>query len=392
MKTGILFIENNQQIIKELIQNVIPLQEQWDIFFAETGDRALQILAENSIDFVFSSPSIVSTNGENILSEIRKIFPETIRFALVPNLEHQTIAKISQHVHQFITPPYSTEHIRERIERTNNLQKHLKNPALVELVKNTTVLPSLPEIYIQIEQETLKPDFSLQKIAALISKDPNLTAKILQIVNSAFFGVQREITNISFALTFLGVNIVKSLIFYIHLFSDFKVTQENRKYLEEIWKHSLIVASNTYHLAQKYMQNKYEIEMAYTAGVLHDVGKLVLLNTYNYPQNIQLLVEKKMIDNVEAELEVYSCTHSDIGAYLLGLWGFPLSIVEAVAYHHTPSLLNKNKLTLATIVHIANFLYYVPLLDVEHILQINFEKDLLNSINYFKNLKQMKLK
>ncbi len=390
MKIGILFIENDQQIIKELVKNVIPLQEQWDIFFAETGEGALQILANNSIDFVFSNPSIVSTNGENILSEIRKIFPETIRFALVPNLEHQTIAKVSQLVHQFFTPPYTTENIRERIERTNNLQKNLKNPALVDLVKNTTVLPSLPEIYIQIEQEILKPDFSIQKIAALISKDPNLTAKILQIVNSAFFGAQREITNISFALTYLGINIVKSLIFYIHLFSNFKVTPENRKHLEQIWKHSLIVASNTYHLAQKYMQNKYEIEIAYTAGVLHDVGKLVLLNTFNYPQNIQLLIEQKTIDNYQAELEVYSCTHCDIGSYLLGIWGFPLSIIEAVAYHHTPSLLNKNKLTLATIVHIADFLYYVPLLDVEHILQINFEKDLLNSIIYFKNQRQLK--
>jgi len=392
MKIGVLFIENERSIIKELIQNVIPLQEEWDVFFAETGDRALQILADNQIDFVFSSPSITCSNGANVLSEVKKIFPETIRFALVPNLEHNTIAQVSQFVHQFATPPYTTESLKQRVERASNLQKNLKNPALIDLVKNTTSLPSLPEIYIQIEQEAIKPDFSLQKIAALIAKDPNLTSKILQIVNSAFFGLQREISNISFALSYLGINVVKSLIFYIHLFSNFKVTPENRKYLEQIWKHSLVVASNSFHLAQKYLTNKYEIDGAYTAGVLHDVGKFVLLNTYNYPQNIILLTEEKMIDNYEAEMELYSCTHSDIGAYLLGLWGFPLTIIEAVSYHHNPSLLGKEQLTLATIVHIADFLYYIPRLDVEHILNLNFEKQLLLSIDYFKTLRQMKFK
>jgi HD-like signal output (HDOD) protein len=99
-----------------------------------------------------------------------------------------------------------------------------------------------------------------------------------------------------------------------------------------------------------------------------------------------------MIDNYEAEMELYSCTHSDIGAYLLGLWGFPLTIIEAVSYHHNPSLLGKEQLTLATIVHIADFLYYIPRLDVEHILNLNFEKQLLLSIDYFKTLRQMKFK
>lgn len=388
MKTSILFVTTDEKLMSELIRNIVPIQDDYSIFFADNGERCLQILANNKIDFVFSSANIIMPTGANILNEIKRLFPEVIRFALVPNLDNQTVAQISQYVHQLVPPPYTKETIVERIQRTLHIQKILNNEKVVNLVKNTTTLPSLPEIYIQIEQETAKPDFSLIKIANLISKDPNLTAKILQIVNSAYFGLQKEITNINFALSYLGVNVIKSLIFYIHLFSHFKITSENRKHLEKFWQHSLVVASNSYHLANKYLQEKYEIDSSYTAGVLHDVGKFILLNTYTYPQNIILLAEQKAIDNLEAELEIYECTHAEIGAYLLGLWGFPLHIVEAVAYHHQPSLLNKSKLNLATIIHLADFLYYVPRLDVEHIREINYEKEIIDSIFFFKNLRQ----
>lgn len=388
MKTSILFVTTDEKLMSELIRNIVPIQDDYSIFFADNGERCLQILANNKIDFVFSSANIIMPTGANILNEIKRLFPEVIRFALVPNLDNQTVAQISQYVHQLVPPPYTKETIVERIQRTLHIQKILNNEKVVNLVKNTTTLPSLPEIYIQIEQETAKPDFSLIKIANLISKDPNLTAKILQIVNSAYFGLQKEVTNINFALSYLGVNVIKSLIFYIHLFSHFKITSENRKHLEKFWQHSLVVASNSYHLANKYLQEKYEIDSSYTAGVLHDVGKFILLNTYTYPQNIILLAEQKAIDNLEAELEIYECTHAEIGAYLLGLWGFPLHIVEAVAYHHQPSLLNKSKLNLATIIHLADFLYYVPRLDVEHIREINYEKEIIDSIFFFKNLRQ----
>lgn len=392
MKTSILFLISDEKTIKEIIRNVVPLQDEFDFFFAENGEKGLQILANNKIDFVFASPSIILPSGSNVFHEIKRLFPEAIRFALVPSIENQVVAQLSQYVHQFVQPPYTAETFKERIEQTLNLQSILQNERIKELVQNITSLPSLPELYIQIEQEVAKPEFSLSKIANLISKDPNLTAKILQIVNSAYFGLQREISNINFALTYLGINVIKSLIFYIHLFSNFKVTPENRKYLEQFWQHSLVVASNAYHLAEKYMSEKYQIDSAYTAGVLHDVGKFILLNTYTYPQNVILLAEQKAMDNLDAEREIYQCTHAEIGAYLLGLWGFPISIVEAVAYHHQPSKLRKSTLNFATILHIADFLYYAPNLDVPHIQEVGIEKDIIESIYYFRTIRQLRRK
>ncbi|MCX7879232.1 MAG: response regulator [Ignavibacteria bacterium] len=392
MKTSILFVVKSKEILTELIKSMVPLHGKFDFFFSESGEKALQILANNRIDLVFSDANIILDTGANLLNEVKKISPETIRFALVPNLENQTIAQITQFVHQLVTPPYTAENIENRIERTLKLQNILKNEKVIELVKNTTSLPSLPEIYIQIEQEITKPDFSMTKISNLISKDPNLTTKVLQIVNSAFFGLQREITNINFALSYLGINIIKSLIFYIHLFSNFKVRGEQKKYLEQLWQHSLIVASTTYKIAQKYLPNKFEVESSYTIGVLHDVGKFILLNTYTYPQNVTSHSEKLFVENIDAELEIYGCTHAEIGAYLLGLWGFPLAIVEGVAYHHKPSLFEKSTFNLATAVHIANLMYYIPSIDYQHFKELNFEKEFFDIVCNFTTLKKITLK
>ncbi|MGQ9818382.1 MAG: HDOD domain-containing protein [Candidatus Kapaibacteriales bacterium] len=390
MKTSLLFALKEQQTLSGLIQMLIPMQNEWDVFFADSSERALQLLANNQINYVFSDFKFTLPNGANLLGEIKKIFPNTIRFAIVPDLEQSTIGQISQFVHQFITLPFSLDDIKNRIQKTSILQDTLKNEKIISLIKSITNLPSLPEIYIQIENETNKPDFSLQKIANLISKDPNLTAKILQIVNSALFGLQREITNINFALSYLGINVIKSLVFYIQLFSSFKVTSENRKYLEKIWHHSMVVASTTFHLAQKYLSNQFEIDSAYTAGVLHDIGKFVLLSTFTYPQNVQLLTEQKYISEIEAEKELYGCTHSEIGAYLLGLWGFPHIIVEAVAFHHNPSILENEKVTLATITHLANAVYYLPPIDIRHLRNIGFESKLLDVIDYLTRPKPFK--
>ncbi len=391
MKTSLLFVEREQAKIAELIELLVPLQSEWDVFFAETGERALQILANNEIEIVFSNADIVLPNGANLLGEIKRIFPRTIRFAMVPNLEHATIAQVSQYVHQLVTKPLTREHLKNRVVRTLKLKSILNNERVINLVKDTTTVPSLPEIYLQIEEEASKLDFSLPKIANLISKDPSLSAKVLQIVNSALFGIQREVTNISFAITYLGVNVIKSLVFYIQLFSSFKLTKENRKHLEQIWQHTLIVASTSYHLAQKFFNYKYDIDSSYTAGVLHDIGKFVLLNTNTYPQNVKVLSEQKFIDNLEAEQEVFGCTHAEIGGYLLGLWGFPHSIVEAVVFHHQPSLLETTDFTLASAIHFADLLYYLPSIDIKHIRNIGFERDFLTLIETFKRPKPFTL-
>ncbi|MFN3781510.1 MAG: HDOD domain-containing protein, partial [Candidatus Kapaibacteriota bacterium] len=235
MKPSILFAVDNDKLLKELISITIPLRDEFDCFFAENGEKAIQLLANNKMDIVFSSTEIVLSSGANLLQEIKRLFPETIRFALVKNLETSAVARTSQYVHQFVTLPLTKENLKERINNILHIQSFLRNEKVEELIKNTTTLPSLPEIYIQIEEEVAKKDFSLNKIANLISKDPNLTAKILQIVNSAYFGLRSEITNINYALTYLGVNVIKSLVFYIHLFSNFKITPENKKHLERFW-------------------------------------------------------------------------------------------------------------------------------------------------------------
>ncbi len=383
LKPSILFVTTRKTQLAEIVKTVVPIQTKYDCFFAENGEQAINLLATNKIDIVFSGLEIYLANGSNLIREIKNLFPESIRIAMVETFENQKIGEISQFIHQFIQYPFDIKLLENKIESTLKIKDLLGNQKIIQVINSLTTLPTLPEIYLKIEEEISKPDFSIQKISNLISKDPTLTAKILQIVNSAYFGLEREVTNINFAISYLGVNIIKSLVFYIQLFSTMRLSPERKKFLEKIWYHSLVVASTSYNLAKKYLPQKYQIESAYTAGVLHDIGKLVLLTIPTYPTNVEMIQEQKFLEEYEAEYEVFECNHAEIGGYLLGLWGFPHHIIEAVAFHHKPSSTSANEFSILTAVHLANCLFYMPKIDFQHLKSLGLEESLASIIDKY---------
>ncbi len=383
LKPSILFVTTRKTQLAEIVKTVVPIQTKYDCFFAENGEQAINLLATNKIDIVFSGLEIYLANGSNLIREIKNLFPESIRIAMVETFENQKIGEISQFIHQFIQYPFDIKLLENKIESTLKIKDLLGNQKIIQVINSLTTLPTLPEIYLKIEEEISKPDFSIQKISNLISKDPTLTAKILQIVNSAYFGLEREVTNINFAISYLGVNIIKSLVFYIQLFSTMRLSPERKKFLEKIWYHSLVVASTSYNLAKKYLPQKYQIESAYTAGVLHDIGKLVLLTIPTYPTNVEMIQEQKFLEEYEAEYEVFECNHAEIGGYLLGLWGFPHHIIEAVAFHHKPSSTFANEFSILTAVHLANCLFYMPKIDFQHLKSLGLEESLASIIDKY---------
>jgi len=216
----------------------------------------------------------------------------------------------------------------------------------------------------------------LHKIGELISQDISLTAKVLQIVNSAFFGLSRKISNPTEAVTFLGANIIKSLILYIKIFSSFKMPEENQNFINNIWLHSIKVADISKKISKYYTKNISISEGAYIASILHDIGKIVLLQIPNYYNDIIELISVEKISYQEAEYRLFHTSHSEVGAYLLGIWGLPEEIVEAVAYHHKPSKTENDEFTILTFVHIANSLSFFPEFDLKYLEDLKIISDI----------------
>jgi len=226
---------------------------------------------------------------------------------------------------------------------------------LEELAQKVKELPALPAVVQKVMELVEDPRSSVQDIEAVLKKDQGLTAEVLRLANSAFYGIPRRISTVSEATVFLGFKTVKSVVLTASCRSMMQ-RKLSGYFLErgELWKHSLSAA-----LAAQLLSKKAKFphpETAYTAGLLHDIGKLIL-DTYlkeNY-QEVLKLVEEGEVTFLEAEEEILGFNHAAVGARLAERWGFPPSLTEAIGMHHQPEKGSEDP-TLCAIVHLADWM------------------------------------
>jgi putative nucleotidyltransferase with HDIG domain len=231
----------------------------------------------------------------------------------------------------------------------------LADDAIKSIVSNIDSLPSLPSLYTEIVEELQSPSTSIAKLGQIISRDMGMTAKVLQLVNSAFFGLQQHVSNTTQAVTLLGVDTIRALVLLVHIFSQYESTSPLS--LEELTRHSFLTGILAKTLAREENQRQIVIDDSFMAGLLHDVGKPIL--SINFPDQYGKawgMVQEKKIFPWEAEKEVFGVTHSEVGAYLTGLWGLPDSIVEGLAFHHNPNQCQAGGFSPLVAVHVASAL------------------------------------
>ena len=179
-----------------------------------------------------------------------------------------------------------------------------------------------------------------------------MTAKILQLVNSAFFGLSDNVSSPQRAVTLLGLNTVKALVLGIQVFSEYQGRTNLPISIDALWKHSMLVSSLAYHISRNLKLGTQDQENARVSGILHDIGKLMLFKIPDFFQEVQL--NKNGSISVESEYKVLGTSHAEMGAYLLGIWGIPNPIVEAITFHHKPGAQISKKADLVTALHAAN--------------------------------------
>jgi len=220
-----------------------------------------------------------------------------------------------------------------------------------------TSLPSLPSLFFELMEELKSPQARTEKIASIIGRDVAMTAKILQLVNSAFFGLPQRITDLKRAVAYLGFDTIHSLALSIRVFSQFDQEMFRPFSLETLWNHSLSTASTARAITRAEARGQKAADDAFAAGLLHDVGRLVLAANLPglYRQAVAMMQDGE-VHLWEAEYQVLKVTHAEVGAYLLGLWGLPDSIVESAAFHHCPDKCVGQTFAPITAVHVAEYL------------------------------------
>jgi len=230
-----------------------------------------------------------------------------------------------------------------------------ENDSLAKLISKMQKLPTLPALYVEMQTELAKPAASIETIGALIAKDPAMTAKILRLVNSAVFGLTMKVSGPAQAVVYLGVARTTSLVLAAALTRDFDEIVCADFSHENFWVHSVTVGNFAHAIALCETQDYGLAGVAFTAGLLHDVGKLLL--AANLPEVYgQILSEAQRgaLPIQRVEKEVLGGTHGELGACLLGKWGLPGAILEAIAWHNAPAKSTDSKFSALTAVHMAN--------------------------------------
>jgi HD-like signal output (HDOD) protein len=222
----------------------------------------------------------------------------------------------------------------------------VNNEKIKELITGINALPSLPGIYLELLEYIQNPDASIKQIGNLVAQDVSMTAKILQLVNSAFFSLPQKVVDPSRAVALLGIENLKALILLVHIFSTFEAAGKSKSDIDSLWQHSIRVGRLARDITMAELTERTAVENTLTTGMLHDIGKLILLYT----------AEQKPRVSLKDEYDALGTSHAEVGAYLLCLWGIPTSILIGVAYHHLPLESGEDTFTTLTAVHVANAL------------------------------------
>jgi HD-like signal output (HDOD) protein len=357
MKKRVLFVDDELPVLEGLQRMLRSLRGEWEMAFVDNGAKALELMAQAPFDVVISDMVMPGMNGAQLLAEVLKNSPKTVRLILSGHNDRELVLKCVGITHQYLSKPCRPEDLKAAILRAGDLEQSLRDQNLRQLVSRMDRLPSMPSLYVQIVDELQDPSISLENIGEIVARDLAMTAKILKLVNSAFFGLGHQISNPTQAVVYLGLDTIKSLVLSIHAFSQFASAQRGTFSIDELWSHSQITAGLAKEIARQEGADQKVLDEAFVAGLLHDTGKLVL--AANFPAQYDQVLETERsssLDLVAAEENIFRANHADVGGYLLGLWGLPVPVVEAVALHHHPAKCSHPAFSALTAVHVADAL------------------------------------
>jgi len=209
----------------------------------------------------------------------------------------------------------------------------MESTKVTELVDKLRDIPTLSVVVQRVMELVNNPKTSAPQIAEVLKRDQVLTAKVLRLVNSSFYNLSTEVTDVSRALAFLGFNSISMLVLGTSVFSSFEIRAAPYFNVLEFWKHSLASAIAAELIAKKTRAAKPED--AFTCGLLHDVGKIALFKVS--PDDLKAVVEKASLENksfLDAETELGLPGHAILGERLAERWQLPLVIRKTIRYHH----------------------------------------------------------
>ena len=351
----VLFVDDDDQTCELYDQ----LHTYWgigqEVHTARSGQEALKILDRAKCDVVVSDLIMPDMSGLDFLGTVMENHPETARIVISGHSDHLKAAEALNVAHRYFSKPFRLEVLGTLLEQLSQYHYLLHNERVRRMIYKTGALPVLPATWIKLAELLDSPDTDITDIASIVEQDPGLTSSLLHTVNSAYFGMPRKVVACQEAIQIVGLEVVRGLMMGMKVFGFYEKSPLVKSVFGNIWEHSLKTAVGARKISQVEALEGDQCNVAFTAGLLHDVGKLILAANAEHEYRLAMDLSEKVGTPLEqAELGSFGCTHAQIGAYLFTLWGFPEPVVQAVANHHT--LEGIEVMTPALAIHVAQCL------------------------------------
>lgn len=339
----VLFVDDEIGVLQGL-QRMLFEVDAWEMEFVDSAEKALRALERERFDVIVTDMCMPGMDGAMLLGRVHAQQPRVVRIILTGHSELEATFRAMPVAHSFLTKPCKPGLVQELIGRCCELSSLLERDEPRTLAGGVVSLPVQPHLYERLLQAVADPRVDIAKIAGLVRDDIGLSSKVLHLTNSAFFGMPCNFVNVDRALSYIGASMFRRLVLSRRVFEAHghacvaDVTE-----LERDQQRAFACAN----IAQRIAPRPELRDDAYLAGLFHDVGKLMVAGTGGdapgHASDAAPIAPSASLDQ-----------RARLGAYLLGLWGLPRTVVEAVAYQHAPGSARGVSQELATVLHVAN--------------------------------------
>jgi putative nucleotidyltransferase with HDIG domain len=354
MVKNILFVDDEPKVLEGLQRMLRVMRHEWNMAFVTSGLDALDALDQQSFDVVVTDMRMPGMDGARLLEHMVERHPRVTRIVLSGHADQETLMRAAGVAHQYISKPCDAATLRAKMSETLALRELMADSRLKELVSQVKQLPSLPSRFSALIDELASTDAAVDRVAAIVERDMGMTAKVLQLANSTFFGGRCRVSSAAESVRLLGVDTIRALVVSSRAFSQLERCKDQYD-VAALGGHCLNVSHCARVIAAAQHADGQMLADATTAGLLHDIGKLVFADVLGaeYPTTLSRHWQSGR-PVWEVEQECFGATHAAVGAYLLGQWGLPDTVVGAVAWHHTPDHSVTDAFSALTAVHVGN--------------------------------------
>jgi HD-like signal output (HDOD) protein len=356
-RARIIFVDDDELVLRSIRRLLRGKEKDWDLVFLTDGHAALRELDRAPVDVIVSDVQMATMGGSKLLAAVQERHPDVARIVLSGETDPSVVYRTVPFAHQYLTKPFDATNLAFTLRRACALRSLLTNSAIRAVIGRSNDLPAAPATYLELTQALKRPDTTTRQVAAIVERDIGISARVLQIVSSSFFGAPRSVSTIAAAVGYLGLDTVRTLVLACEIVRTFAPTSSLDAFsIEELEEHGL----RTGRLARSMLASTLSADDAFVAGLLHRVGQLVLAS--RVPHRFAEVLDacaRTGASLLKVELDVLGVTHAQVGAYLLGLWGLRQRVVEAVAYYPYPERLDP-AFGIPSAVHVASILAKDP--------------------------------